>query len=203
MDNETFRDKLLQLIIAHSENNLPYKLQSKEDYILVFKYIARILCPENDVIFSIKNDNHIICDRKDSANSTNIPKLFNWTSESIGHFWDLVAHSPLDELSFGREVYKQVEQMVQKVVSNGNSILDFGAGDGDISNELLRLGYRVTVFEPSLERRKCISNRIKHYKNFEGFVSFDDKDAKFDCVLCCEVLEHIHPNIFKKHYKIL
>lgn len=120
------------------------------------------------------------------------PKPFEWTPQSIDTFWSMVAQSPLAEDSFGRICGEKVTDTI--------NILDFGAGDGDISHLLLQKGFHVAVYEPASERNHVMQEKnFAQFPNFLGYLSprdIQENRPKFNAVLCFEVLEHIHPLFF-------
>lgn len=134
---------------------------------------------------------------------TKYPLPFSWTPETISLFWDRIAHSPLAQFSFGKVCGEAALRELEKYLSLEDTILDFGAGDGDLAELLLQHGYQVSVYEPSSGRTNSI--RAKHfekYSNFCGYTDFKNKfDNQFTAILIFEVLEHIHPLCFEQTLK--
>lgn len=134
--------------------------------------------------------------------SKTLPQPFLWTPESISHFWDLLSKSPLMRFSFGKICGEAILQDIKKYVSLNKTILDFGAGNGDIAELLLQQGYKVAIYEPSSGRNATIHKKnLEQYSNFIGYVAFEDEESiqdTFDVILLFEVLEHIHPILFKE-----
>jgi len=119
------------------------------------------------------------------------PYALVWNEALITSFWSNVANSPLDELSFGRVNAAAFMQAVSPWLTHGRRILDVGAGDGFLSEFLLRNGYSVAAFEPADDRRRSLDARVRNLPNFLGTID-DLKDrTPFDCVIATEVIEHI------------
>jgi len=124
-------------------------------------------------------------------------KELKWNDELVAKFWDEVANSHLDSLSFAKVAGQQLFNLISVQLSLQNTILDFGAGSGDFTEILLKNGYRVAVYEPSVKRKDVLLTRLSKYNNFLGVV---DKvgAAQFDTVLVLEVIEHILDDVFDK-----
>lgn len=131
-----------------------------------------------------------------------LPQPFSWTPESIAIFWDRLSESPLMRFSFGKVCGAAVVRDLAASLSVHETILDFGAGDGEIAELLLQQGYSVAIYEPSSGRNATIAQkRLERYSTFRGYVAFTDEHSAhrtFDVILLFEVLEHIHPILFKE-----
>lgn len=112
---------------------------------------------------------------------------YKWTPESIESFWNMLAQSPLEQLSFSRLFGPSLVKVIEKYVPKDRTICDFGAGGGDLVKLLLDAGYSVGAFEPAEKRRRNFPEEI--FKN-PRFLGFDD-DRVYDCVTCVEALEHL------------
>lgn len=91
-------------------------------------------------------------------------------------------------------LHDQVVEKIQELVPSGGKILDFGAGEGALSERLCDMGYQVTAVDK--DGRHFKSKRANFYS-----VDFDFSDdlnnfvknyeENFDAVLAIEVIEHI------------
>ena len=91
-------------------------------------------------------------------------------------------------------LHEQIAQAIAEKSPKGSKVLDFGAGEGALSERLYDMGYRVTAADKDAENFKS--------KNSEfSLINFDkpnEVDAfvlahrnKFDIVLGIEVIEHV------------
>lgn len=76
------------------------------------------------------------------------------------------------------------------------SVLDVGCGGGFLSEELAKSGYQVTGVDPSPHLVQTASEHaargglaIRYLTGYGERLPF--ADACFDCVACCDVLEHV------------
>jgi len=82
---------------------------------------------------------------------------------------------------------ERIEQTLELVPSDVESVLDAGCGDGAVSNALVDRGMRVVGVDIS-------SVALRHFRGHGSIASLDAlpfRDASFDLVLCSEVLEHL------------
>ena len=80
--------------------------------------------------------------------------------------------------------WKNKADVLMKLASNynhANSILDFGSGSGELTQELQERGLNVTPLEPMIH----------------GYLKEQKYNHKFDVVIGYEVIEHI-PNLFQE-----
>ncbi len=105
------------------------------------------------------------------------------------------------------EVYSKQEQKritvkletISKLVTNDQKyVLDVGAGTGNLTGKLLRMGYDVTAIEISPEMCRILQKKYSTYLKNNKLtiinspienVSFDE--GKFDLVTCYSVLHHL------------
>jgi ubiquinone/menaquinone biosynthesis C-methylase UbiE len=105
------------------------------------------------------------------------------------------------------EVYNKQEQkridstlkVIDKLVAdNQRKALDFGAGTGNLTGKLLRMGYHLTAIDISAEMCTILRKKYKTYLEAEKLtiinspienVSFDK--GEFDLVTCYSVLHHL------------
>lgn len=120
------------------------------------------------------------------------PRDFSWSAENISSFWNAVELCHLAEQSFAKNAGDALIDLVGSHFFSGCRILDFGAGNGFLTEKLLARGYQVAVYEPSEERYAKIIERVGQNPNFLGTISLDS-EQRFDIVFLVEVIEHVYP----------
>lgn len=83
------------------------------------------------------------------------------------------------------------EDLIELVKSkHPQNIMDYGCGDGRISEKLFSLGIDVVAFDPAerLIETNTARDTSVNYVNSKGLQSFLNSKHKFDCVLCSLVL---------------
>ena len=120
-----------------------------------------------------------------------MPKKIHWSSELVTKFWNGVAQTRLDEISFSRLGGARLLDFVADYLVPGNRCLDFGAGNGKLVELLIKRGCRAAAFEPSPDRRAMLSRmEFTSSPDFLGLID-DKSDETFDLVIAAEVIEHI------------
>lgn len=114
----------------------------------------------------------------------------HWTPQLVKKFWDGVAQTELDNLSFGKVAGPQFLELISNYLAPSGSHLDFGAGSGDVLQLLLDRGLNSAGFEPSPERQALLLAKIGGHKNFLGVKGLASNE-QFDVVLLMEVVEHV------------
>jgi 2-polyprenyl-3-methyl-5-hydroxy-6-metoxy-1,4-benzoquinol methylase len=117
-------------------------------------------------------------------------KRLEWTPELVNSFWNGVAQTRLDELSFGRVAGPAFLEAVRPFLKPGGRHLDYGAGSGHIIRLLVDQGYPTAGFDPSPERQAALLHRVGERPGFLGAVGADSGE-QFDVVLLMEVIEHL------------
>ena len=97
-------------------------------------------------------------------------KRLEWTPELVNRFWDGVAQTRLDELSFGRVAGPVFLDLVAKFLYPEGRHLDYGAGSGHIIQLMADRGYRTAGFDPSPDRQSALMRRVGNHRNFLGLV---------------------------------
>src|SRR5688572_31384246 len=78
----------------------------------------------------------------------------------------------------------------------GKTALEVGSGGGILTEEIARMGFTVTGIEPADESLLTAQNHAResgltiNYKKGTG-EEIPFPDNSFDCVFCCDVLEHV------------
>lgn len=91
-------------------------------------------------------------------------------------------------------LHEQIAESIGKKMPKGSKILDFGAGEGALSERLFDLGYKVTAADKDAENFK--SKSCEFYPiNFDKPKEVDaftlKHENQFDVVLGIEVIEHV------------
>ena len=118
------------------------------------------------------------------------PERLQWTPELVERFWNGIRQTRLVEFNFSRQAGKALVLSIEHLLPRSGTVLDFGAGDGDLVALLLERGYRVAAYEPSAVRKNALAMRFGTHPLFAGVVGSEEARA-FDTVLLCEVVEHI------------
>ncbi|CUS36084.1 class I SAM-dependent methyltransferase [Candidatus Nitrospira nitrificans] len=124
-------------------------------------------------------------------------KRIHWTPQLVNKFWDGVAQTELDNLSFGKVAGPKFLELISAYLVPGGRCLDFGAGSGHILQLLLDRGLNAAGFDPSPDRQASLVAKIGQHKNFLGIKDVDSNE-QFDVVLLMEVLEHVLDEDFHK-----
>lgn len=124
-------------------------------------------------------------------------KRIHWTPQLVNKFWDGVAQTELDNLSFGKVAGPKFLELIENYLVPGGHHLDFGAGSGHVLQLLLDKGLNSAGFDPSPDRQALLLDKIGQHKNFLGVKGVDSKE-QFDVVLLMEVVEHVLDEDFDK-----
>lgn len=96
----------------------------------------------------------------------------------------------------------RMKWVVEKALSeNPRTILELGPGWGNITTILARKGYNVTGLAPNKDWARRFMDAAKEkalpIDILTGIIeTFDFEQRQFDVVLCCELLEHVHSDLF-------
>jgi 2-polyprenyl-3-methyl-5-hydroxy-6-metoxy-1,4-benzoquinol methylase len=74
--------------------------------------------------------------------------------------------------------------------SNEKTVLDYGAGSGDFSNELATNGWDVTSYEPDQKARKLVEQKNASIKMTNSLSEVENKSKSV--IALWHVLEHVH-----------
>lgn len=117
-------------------------------------------------------------------------KKIQWTPQLVNKFWDGVAQTELDSLSFGKVAGPRFLELINDYLIPGGTHLDFGAGSGHVLQLLLEKDLSAAGFDPSPDRQTLLLAKIGQHKKFLGVKGVDSTE-QFDVVLLMEVVEHI------------
>lgn len=117
-------------------------------------------------------------------------KRIHWTPQLVNKFWDGVAQTELDNLSFGKVAGPQFLELISNYLVPGGSCLDFGAGSGHMLQLLMDRGLNAAGYDPSPDRQALLLAKIGQHQNFLGVKGVDSAE-QFDVVLMMEVVEHV------------
>ena len=93
---------------------------------------------------------------------------------------------------------KKADKLLDDSPNRSKKALDFGAGTGNITGKLLKLGYNVTAIDISKEMCDIIKKKYKKYLDSEKLkiinspienISFEK--GEFDLITCYSVLHHL------------
>ncbi len=110
-----------------------------------------------------------------------VPIPIKWDAELVKSLWDGFSHTELVAHSFSRQAGSNLLSAVSHLLSPEKSVLDYGAGDGDLCKHLCSFGIKTSAFEPSLERRRSLLNKLGKAPNFIGIEDFESQN-EFDIV---------------------
>jgi 2-polyprenyl-6-hydroxyphenyl methylase/3-demethylubiquinone-9 3-methyltransferase len=93
---------------------------------------------------------------------------------------------------------------------NGKSALEVGSGGGILTEEIQKMGFTTTGIDPSEESLRTAFNHAKasglniRYDKGTG-EELPYADGSFDCVFCCDVLEHVQdlPKVISEIARVL
>ena len=93
---------------------------------------------------------------------------------------------------------------------HGKTALEVGSGGGILTEEIRKMGFKTTGVDPSQQSIETASNHAKmsgldiQYDKGTG-ESLPYSDASFDCVFCCDVLEHVQdlPKVIAEISRVL
>jgi ubiquinone/menaquinone biosynthesis C-methylase UbiE len=123
-----------------------------------------------------------------------------------GSHEDLLRYIEWEETTAGPKAMEEAFQSVKRIprirwlmdrviAENPSTVLDVGAGWGEIAVEIAKLGVHVTAMSP-FERGTQLAKQIQGEKGLpiqwihDIFQSYDFGDVKFDVVILGEIIEH-------------
>ena len=121
---------------------------------------------------------------------SDLVKRIHWTPQLVNKFWDGIAQTELDDLSFGKVAGPKFIELIGNFLIPGGRHLDFGAGSGHVLQLLLDRGLDAAGFDPSPDRQALLVEKVGDHKHFLG-IKGTDSTEQFDVVLLMEVVEHV------------
>jgi 2-polyprenyl-3-methyl-5-hydroxy-6-metoxy-1,4-benzoquinol methylase len=130
---------------------------------------------------------------------------FDWTDDAIRSFWSHVAHSPLNDLSFGLTGGAEFVAIAKAWLKPGGRHLDIGAGEGHIADLLIAAGFPTAILEAAPERLIEIRAKLDGKPGFLGAIDDIAADAAhtFDVVLATEVIEHVTETAMASFFEMI
>jgi 2-polyprenyl-3-methyl-5-hydroxy-6-metoxy-1,4-benzoquinol methylase len=123
---------------------------------------------------------------------------FKWDEKSVKSFWDFEA--AFDWRYFTSLRGPNIAGMFQARLRGKSRILDYGAGKGFLTEELLKHGFKVSCFDLSEATTRSLDAKFKSNANYLGSFSTDEIEANrgsFDAVFLIEVIEHLEDDARK------
>jgi 2-polyprenyl-6-hydroxyphenyl methylase/3-demethylubiquinone-9 3-methyltransferase len=131
------------------------------------------------------------------------PEIYNRINNDVyklqGDIWwkpDTVLHLLKSSINPWRVGYAQATLKNLGIDPHGKTALEVGCGGGILTEEIFRMGFITTGIDPAKESVSTASN---HAQASGLSIKYDIgsgeqlpyADASFDCVFCCDVLEHV------------
>jgi 2-polyprenyl-6-hydroxyphenyl methylase / 3-demethylubiquinone-9 3-methyltransferase len=136
----------------------------------------------------------------------------NFYNADVDIWWkpDTVLHLLKTSLNPWRVSYMQNTIKKLGIDPNGKSALEVGSGGGILTEEISKMGFTITGIEPAEESIRTAANHAKanglniQYDHGIG-ESLPYADGSFDCVFCCDVLEHVQdlPKVIAEISRVL
>ena len=140
-------------------------------------------------------------------------KINNDVYKSQGDIWwkpDTVLH--LLKTSVNPWRVGHIESIVKELGLNpqGKTALEVGSGGGILTEEICKMGFTTTGIDPAKESVTTATNHAKasglniKYEHGSG-ENLPYANASFDCVFCCDVLEHVQdlPKVMSEISRVL
>lgn len=126
-----------------------------------------------------------------------------WSDDEVKRFWAWSAeHYP--HKYFTCQIGDKLVDMFRQYIKDDISILDYGAGLGFFSEQVLKkTSASITSCDFSPESVQKQQERCSKYPNFGGAFTVDEliqQHKKFDVIFCFEVLEHCNDSYLKQTY---
>jgi len=145
------------------------------------------------------------------------PEIYNRINNDVyklqGDIWwkpDTVLHLLKSSINPWRVGYAQATLKNLGIDPHGKTALEVGSGGGILTEEISRMGFITTGIDPAKESVSTASN---HAQASGLSIKYDIgsgeqlpyADASFDCVFCCDVLEHVQdlPKVISEISRVL
>ena len=116
-----------------------------------------------------------------------------WTPPMIARFWD--HESRFQENFFTYQVGRALVRHFKGFLNGNKKIIDYGAGAGFLTDELLHENRQCAAVEFAPHAVKLIELKFQSYPTFLGVRSIGDLqewNGKFDVAFLTEVVEHLY-----------
>lgn len=125
-------------------------------------------------------------------NGLNKYTCFKWDEKSVKAFWDFEA--VFDNRYFTYRYARNIVALFEAELKGKSRILDYGAGKGFLTAQLLERGFKVSCFDLSEETTRSLDVKFKANPNYLGSFATSEIEANrgsFDAILLIEVIEHL------------
>lgn len=133
---------------------------------------------------------------------------FKWDEQSVKNFWDFEA--AFDDRYFTHRFGRSIVALFERDLTGKARVLDYGAGKGFLTSELLNHGFKVSCFDLSQETTRALDMRFKSHADYEGSFTAPELEKNknsFDVVFLVEVIEHLDDEprkvVLKNVYELL
>lgn len=140
-------------------------------------------------------------------------RINNDVYNSQGDIWwkpDTVLHLLKSSVNPWRVSLAQAILKNLGIDPHGKTALEVGSGGGILTEEICRMGFTVTGIDPAEESVTTASNHAEASGlNIKYEIGSGEQlpyaDASFDCVFCCDVLEHVQdlPKVISEISRVL
>jgi 2-polyprenyl-6-hydroxyphenyl methylase / 3-demethylubiquinone-9 3-methyltransferase len=140
-------------------------------------------------------------------------RINNNVYKSQGDIWwkpDTVLHLLKSSVNPWRVSLVQATLKNLGIDPHGKTALEVGSGGGILTEEICRLGFTTTGIDPAEESVNTASNHAQASGlNIKYDIGSGEglpyADASFDCVFCCDVLEHVQdlPKVISEISRVL
>src|SRR4051812_27712254 len=140
-------------------------------------------------------------------------KIDNKLYNNAGDIWwnpNTILHLLKTSVNPWRVGYAKKVLQKLSIDPHGKTALEVGSGGGILTEEICKMGFTTTGIEPTENSIQTASNHAKanglSIKYEQGFgESLPYADRSFDCVFCCDVLEHVQdlPKVISEISRVL
>lgn len=123
-------------------------------------------------------------------------KLMLWTEESIKNFWDFESLFPENYFTFQNR--NKLTEFILPYIKSHHKVLDYGAGKGFLTQELLKKGIKTATYDLSKESSEASRKKFSSQPNYIGSFNnntINENHNKFNVVFLIEVIEHLESNV--------
>jgi 2-polyprenyl-6-hydroxyphenyl methylase / 3-demethylubiquinone-9 3-methyltransferase len=140
-------------------------------------------------------------------------RINNDVYKAPGDNWwqpDTILHLLKTSINPWRVGYAEANLKKLGINPQGKSALEVGSGGGILTEEICRMGFNTTGIDPAAESVRTATNHatasglnIKYDQGSGENLPY--ADHSFDCVFCCDVLEHVQdlPRVISEISRVL